>query len=335
MWWKKRTLCQARHAVSRAPIHPNPRTGVPADLLRPISAGLQIFAESLEVLFPVIVEHRDRHVIHSGSAFVGGDLRERRNQCAFGVDLVDQAELLASFDPEFEGRQHPLCPNRRFDPAPAEQDLSGTCSPRGHCLWSFFRRFGHRVSAFLYPFAPPALPGFFATMGALTPGRPALRLTREHEHRLWRHPGLPTFCHRVVRSFRLQPPTAVPTCFWVFLGRAYRTTLPWSPLRGHASFGLRHDGRPNRFHLRYGLIVHLRLFPTPPRGNAVSVGFGVPKHPGKGFHPADSMQLQVHQGWVQPNGLKSMSAGELGFAPRTLRRAASPVLGRCPRASVG
>jgi hypothetical protein len=257
VWWssaKKRTLCQARHAVSRAPIHPNPRTGVPADLLRPISAGLQIFAESLEVLFPVIVEHRDRHVIHSGSAFVGGDLRERRNQCAFGVDLVDQAELLASFDPVFERLQHPLCPNRRFDPAPAEQDLSGTCSPRRHCLWSFFRRFGHRVSAFLYPFAPPALlprqesfaslhiltrrasegsealpslarrvsmsffgarviPGFFATMGALTPGRPALRLTREHEHRLWRHPGLPTFCHRVVRSFRLQPPTAVPTCF--------------------------------------------------------------------------------------------------------------------------
>ena len=82
----------------------------------------------------MIVEHRDRHVIHSGSAFVGGDLRERRNQCAFGVDLVDQAELLASFDPVFEGRQHLLCPNRRFDPAPAEQDLSGTCSPRGHCL---------------------------------------------------------------------------------------------------------------------------------------------------------------------------------------------------------
>ena len=99
MWWssaKKRTLCQARHAVSRAPIHPNPRTGVPADLLRPVSAGPQIFAESLEVLFPVIVEHRDRHVIHSSSAFVGGDSRERRNQCAIGVDLVDQAELLAS-----------------------------------------------------------------------------------------------------------------------------------------------------------------------------------------------------------------------------------------------
>ncbi len=48
-------------------------------------------------------------------------------------------------------------------------------------------------------------------MGALTPGRPALRLTREHEHRLSRHPGIPVFCHRVFGPFRLQPPTVVPT----------------------------------------------------------------------------------------------------------------------------
>ena len=34
-----------------------------------------------------------------------------------------------------------------------------------------FRRVGHRVSTFLHPFAPPALPGFLATMGALTPAR--------------------------------------------------------------------------------------------------------------------------------------------------------------------
>jgi hypothetical protein len=31
--------------------------------------------------------------------------------------------------------------------------------------------FGHNVSTFLHPFAPPALPGFIATMGALTPAR--------------------------------------------------------------------------------------------------------------------------------------------------------------------
>jgi hypothetical protein len=46
--------------------------------------------------------------------------------------------------------------------------------------------------------------------------------------------------------------------------------------------------------LRYGLIVHLRLLSTPPRGDAVTVGYEIPEYPGKDFHPADSMQLQAH-----------------------------------------
>ena len=36
--------------------------------------------------------------------------------------------------------------------------------------------------------------------------------------------------------------------------------------------------------MRYGLIVHLRLLPTPPRGDAVTIGYGVPEHAGKDFH---------------------------------------------------
>jgi hypothetical protein len=56
----------------------------------------------------------------------------------------------------------------------------------------------------------------------------------------------------------------------------------------------RHDDLPNRVHLRYGLIVHLRLPSTPPRGDAVTVGYGMPEHPGMDFHLADSMQLQAH-----------------------------------------
>jgi len=88
--------------------------------------------------------------------------------------------------------------------------------------------------------APPELPGLLATMGALTPGRPALRLPREHEHRLWRRPGLHASCHRTFRSFRLQPPAVAPTCLWGFLRWAYRTMLPWSPFsRVQASIGLR------------------------------------------------------------------------------------------------
>ena len=48
------------------------------------------------------------------------------------------------------------------------------------------------------------------------------------------------------------------------------------------------------FHLRYGLIVHLQLLSTPPRGDAVTFGYRVPEHSDRDFHPADSMQLQAH-----------------------------------------
>jgi hypothetical protein len=76
-----------------------------------------------------------------------------------------------SFDPLFEGCQHPFRPDRQFDPAPTAHELSGAFNPFGYCLRLQVCRFGHRVSTSLHPFAPPALPGFSATMGALTPTR--------------------------------------------------------------------------------------------------------------------------------------------------------------------
>jgi hypothetical protein len=56
----------------------------------------------------------------------------------------------------------------------------------------------------------------------------------------------------------------------------------------------RHNGWPNQVYLRYGLIVHLWLLSTPPRGDAVTFGYEVPEHSGKDFHLAASMQLQAH-----------------------------------------
>ncbi len=151
-------------------------------------------------------------------------------------------------------------------------------------------------------------------MGALTPGRPALRLT--HEHRLDRRPGLPVLCHQTFRSFRLQPPTVVPAHFWVFHCQAYRTTLSWPPFiraKRHLGFAswlqARHNGRPNRVHLRYGLIVHLRLLSTPPRGDAVTVSYEVPEHSGKDLHPADSMHLQAHSSSLRLSPRNEDSAG--------------------------
>ena len=76
-----------------------------------------------------------------------------------------------------------------FDPV--VQALSVVFSLFGHSRRLNSRRLGHRVSTSLHPFAPPALPGFLARMGALTPERPALRFPRAHEHRLECRPGLP------------------------------------------------------------------------------------------------------------------------------------------------
>jgi hypothetical protein len=76
---------------------------------------------------------------------------------------------------------------------------------------------------------------------------------------------------------------------------AFAATLLGSCVLGFASaLQARHDSRPNRVHLRYGLIVHLRLLPTPPRGNAVTFSYEVPEHFGKDLHPAGSMPLQAH-----------------------------------------
>ena len=146
---------------------------------------------------------------------------------------------------------------------------------------------------------PHGLPGLFATMGARTPGRPALWLC-ELEHRLGYRPVLPASCHRTVRSFRLQPPTVVPTLLWVFC--AGRTGPHWCghPLGVMRQLGFastwqaRHDGRPNRVHLCYGLIVLLRLLSTPPHCDAVTVGYGVPEHSGRDFYSADSVHTQAH-----------------------------------------
>ena len=47
------------------------------------------------------------------------------------------------------------------------------------------------------------------------------------------------------------------------------------------------------------------LLPTPPRGGAVTIGYGVPEHPGGDFHPADSMRSQAHPLAAAPPGRAS------------------------------
>jgi hypothetical protein len=179
--------------------------------------------------------------------------------------LLATQRLAAPGVPQHESRQQPLWPRQRFAPSRVwARGLSGVDSPMGTttglvcCL-------GHRVSTALHPFAPPALLGFVATMGALTPGRPALRFPlRAREHRLWRRPGLPAFWHRVFRSFRLQPPLVVPAWFWVL--HTERTGPPCSgrPLQGRASVGLRRWGAGSPRRQAESSSLALRTNRSPP-----------------------------------------------------------------------
>jgi len=118
------------------------------------------------------------------------------------------------------------------------------CSRRRHCRRLWVLRCGHRVSTFLRPFAPPALPGFVATMDALTPVRPALRpVMSGNEHRpkteqvSWLHvPGL-----RVVPS---------PTTWWAWpslwsFSIVHRDQLPPPPPQRRQQ-GIRASPFPSR-----------------------------------------------------------------------------------------
>ena len=134
--------------------------------------------------------------------------RDEGKQPLLGEEGIRPTIVIAtvpSLHTMFQCRQHAICPDRRFSPPPASADLSvglsprTTMSPLRHCVRLGFQLPGHLPSTFLRPFAPPALPGFHATMDALTPGWPALRRPRpaqrhqlySHEHRPCYHPGLP------------------------------------------------------------------------------------------------------------------------------------------------
>jgi len=110
----------------------------------------------------------------------------------------------ACSDSVVQSRHHAPCPQARFGPRPAATDLSvgfSLHSPRRarDSIRLVLLACGHGPSIFLRPLARPALPGFIATMGALTPEQPALRrpLTlawrrrSSHEHRLDIGSGLP------------------------------------------------------------------------------------------------------------------------------------------------
>ncbi len=226
--------------------------------------------------------------------------------------------------PLFEGRQHAVGPDPQFSPEPLRSapGRSVVVSSREHSLRFAFCVLVHPTSTFLDPFAPRALPRFPAPMGPLTPAGPlppgcaacsvlAARGTRRKawalESRSDPHcassrvspPGLPAGLHpsrhQAFRAFRLQPPLVAPgsVCFspglTAFSRRhlGLRPSLAGSPRRqAESSF------------LSCGLLVHLRLLPTSPRGDAVTFSYRVQTRPWRGLSPRRLGALGCALGWV-------------------------------------
>ena len=184
-------------------------------------------------------------------------------------------------------------------------------SPCRHFRRVAFTRYGLHRSTFLPPLAPRALPRFLATMEALTPARPVLRLLLQNERRPFT--GQVSLVHMAQASTHsvtkhLTPPSTAsllpdqrdglpgPFRFRAIRSGSRGFSQPGASLRSRSGLRLESAGSSRRaaescsLHC-YGLRVRLRLLSTPPRGDAVTFGYRERASPGGGLSPPNSRLL--------------------------------------------
>ena len=198
--------------------------------------------------------------------------------------------------------------------------LSGSCSPRGHCSRARSVGFGHRVSIFLHPFAPPALPGFIATMSAVTPaGGLALRLLNP----LATHAGLLASrnppSEPSVSNHRPAPIVALTPNPSALSASSARAQVWASPLDRRLA---RRYGRIEFLSVRMTLSPPVAPHPASWRRSYIRLQAGV-GIPGEDLHLPDRLRLPAHgpgfppgqrptRGFIQ-DGSADAAGPELGY----------------------
>ncbi len=167
---------------------------------------------------------------------------------------------------------HSWCGSDASWVSPARVALAGTAAGLGPA------KFGHCVSIFLHPLAPPALPGFIATMGAVTPARPTGLLTSRACPGEGR--GLPASRNRPsepsVSNHRPAPMVALtprPSPGQALTPQRHRLPHLRAGSGLHLCVAGSPDGTAESSFSSYGWLFRLLLLSTPPRGDAVTVGY--------------------------------------------------------------
>jgi hypothetical protein len=144
--------------------------------------------------------------------------------------------------------------------------------------------FGHRVSIFLHPFAPPALPGFIATMGAVTPARRTACLRTGHPASRNR-PSEPSVSnHRSAPMAAFTPNPSAPSA------SPARAGVWASPLDRRLA---RRYGRIEFLIVRMALSPPVALHPASRRRSYIRLQAGV-GIPGEDLHLPDQLRSQAH-----------------------------------------
>jgi hypothetical protein len=198
--------------------------------------------------------------------------------------------------PRSEGRQQPCRSLRRCEPRHVCVGRSGAMSPYaryGQYVREFFRRLELHVSTSLHPFAPPALPGFDATMGALTPARRLFVPLPGAMNSAWTRAGLSASCawpsDHSASNHPAGPVIALshyPSASWASgsLRSGLRLTLAGSP---------RDKAESSSLALRTGRSPPVAPHPASRRRSYVQLQAGECM-PEEDFHPSDQAHLQTH-----------------------------------------
>ena len=200
--------------------------------------------------------------------------------------------------PRNEGRQQALWPGSRFDIARfCNRGLSDVVShfgvAGGALSFGYVRGLGHGVSTSLHPFAPPELPGFDATMGALTPARRLFVSLSGTMNSAWTRAGLSASCAWPSDHSASNHPVGPVIAFAHYPSASRASGSLRSGLRLNLAGSPRDKAESSSLALRTGRSPPVAPHPASRRRSYVQLQAGECM-PEKDFHLSDQAHLQTH-----------------------------------------